>query len=530
MSLDKGAPTPHPLGRIGIFGNPFHGTVQGGTLTLPNSTTRTYPQPNDAWPDQAGATHRVKRPGIAAVSRTTEQLEADVAAGRQWRNEAMLSGGKQQLYGVDLEGWVYFDPDGVRWLVTIDADLANNAFNFSESLAFDLKLTRFGEFGPAATPVNYSLSLTDWGQQGYPALQGFRLEDGSFETVTAAHLLVEAIQPNGSKAALCIHRRRLIGEHATDTTADVAVRHPLGWVEIAISGPGASASIALTVLKDRSETLEIVTQEIHDDRIPATFPPLIEPGVSIASDIGSYAFEFEALRLAACWPHETDSTWRFVGVRYKHSGSNSAVMNSAGVTYSLDWQSEVQNSIAVEIDGEEQYRLDTERTDAESRFARYETVGEFAHINERYSEHAYTLEIDGVGYDTTAGGTDEVFNPSVGTVPMEGVGTSFYETANMTPSVFRMLWRSILWTAIPTPAPYQLAVDLNRHSAQVLSLRIHTLSGTVDEFRYWPRLSPSGESGEEAVRPFSGTERLYASWCPPTGETTDLSDEPICWV
>lgn len=530
MSLDKGSPISDPFGRISIFGNPFHGTVQGGVLSLPNSTTRAYPQPDGTWPDQAGSTHRVKRPGIAAVTRTTEQLAADDAAGRQWRNEAILSGGKQQLYGLDVEGWIYFDPDGVRWLVTFDADLDTDVFDFTEDLNLDINLTRFGEFGPAATPLNYSLTLSEWGQQGYPPLQGFRLEDGSFETVEAAHILLDAIASDGSRAALCIHRRRLVGEHSSDETADVAVRHPLGWVEIAISGPGASASISLTVLKDRDQTLEIVTQDVSDDRVPGTYPALIDPGASISTSTGSYSFEFEALRLAGCWWNDTEEDWSFLAMRYKHSGINSATMNSAGVTYSLDWESEVLNSIALEIDGVEQYVLETVRTDALSQIFRYQTVSDFAYINERTSDRAYTLDLDGVAYNITTDGTEEVFNPSAGPVPREIIGPSFYASTDMTPAVFRLLWRTLLWTAIVSPEPYSLAVDLNRHSSQVFSLRMQTLSGTVDEFRYWPRLSPSGESGDDEERAFSETERLYASWCPATGEVTDLDESPICWV
>lgn len=530
MSLDKGAPGKHPLARVGLFGTPFHGRVRGGSITLPNSATRTYPQPDATWPDQAGTTHRLKRPGIPEVSRSLEQLEADVAAGREWRNEAILAGYRQQLYGQDLDGWIYIDPAGDRWLVRISADLGATTFSFASPLNLDLVFTRFGAFGQPASTHNYSITLSDWGQQGYPPLQGFRGEDGSFETVSSAHLVVDGIYSDGSKIALCVHRRRLAGEHVSDTTADVTVRHPLGWLQIAISGPGSAAGVGFSVLKDRDDAMAIIKQDISDDRVPATFPALISPGVVINTSEGSYSFEFESVRLIGLWPDEASNGWTEIALRYKHSGTNGAEMNTAGNVYTLAWWAEIHNSFALEVGGVEQYVIDSTKTEVQNTTFRYELQSGVGVVYEQVQARTYGLVLDGASYGITTDPGVESFVPAPNIITREVIGPSFYATTNMTGPVFRQLWRNPMWTDIPAPQPYTISIDMVRLCSKVYCLRMHLLSGTVDDFIYFPRVSPSGSVGGKVARAFLPTERLYASWCPATGALADLDTAPVCWV
>ncbi|WP_330114927.1 hypothetical protein SA496_01270 [Pseudomonas sp. JS3066] len=112
--------------KVNLWGWPWHGRIDAAGLHLPNGQTKTHPLPERPW-----NTYRLRVPGTPVVTRTPEQLAADVAAGRQWWSEAILCGRFFQLYGKEMGGWIYCAPDGSRWLIR--RDLA--------------KAIRFGEIG-----------------------------------------------------------------------------------------------------------------------------------------------------------------------------------------------------------------------------------------------------------------------------------------------------------------------------------------------------------------------------------------------
>ena len=101
------------------FGMPWHGTFSPTGLTLPNGTLRTE------WPggtDQ-GDTHYINfgMPAPPAAS------AADIAAGRTWKNDIILTGTNKYYapggLGIGNKSWVYRTPDGTVFRATI-----NNAY------------------------------------------------------------------------------------------------------------------------------------------------------------------------------------------------------------------------------------------------------------------------------------------------------------------------------------------------------------------------------------------------------------------
>mgnify|MGYP000138177501 CR=1 FL=1 len=82
------------FGRQRIQGCPWHGRIQGGVLTLANTTTRT------GFVTGHRGSLRLQVPGVPAVSRTPEELAADTAAGRVWRTDVAISlqDGSSDLY------------------------------------------------------------------------------------------------------------------------------------------------------------------------------------------------------------------------------------------------------------------------------------------------------------------------------------------------------------------------------------------------------------------------------------------------
>lgn len=256
--IDGNAPTNHPLARYGMWGHPFHGKVSGGQLELPNGTSIAYPQPAGETPEQYGSARALIVPGVPEVARTPEQAAADTAAGYAWRNVATLSGGRNQLWGKPLDGWIYIDPAGERWLVRYPAGWDSTEHDLSTPLSLTFRLSRFGVIGGDPEHYDYPVTLTDWQQSGDP-ITWYPVDssDGA-APLTTAKLCLDGLQPDGSAAAIMICKRR--GSLAPSPigrrpNVDCCIRHPLGWLELTISGAGRSATVSLSVLRSRAQTL-----------------------------------------------------------------------------------------------------------------------------------------------------------------------------------------------------------------------------------------------------------------------------------
>lgn len=534
MTLSKGLPGRHPLARIGVIGNPYHGLVQGGSMTLPNATVKAYPQPDASWPDQAGAAHLLRRPGIPAVSRTPAQAADDTARGWQWRNVAMLSGGRQQLYGRDLGGWVYIAPDGSRWLLQFATDLESTSFNFGAPLSLLLNVSRFGDFNADGWASTVTLTLTDWGQQGYPALRDFPT-GGTPTNVTAANLVLDAVTPTGSRAALCVHRRRLTSDVAYDPTVDVAVRHALGWLEVSVSMVGGLPVPVLSVLKTRAQTLVIQEREVVNSPITVSLPPLIDPGVTTEARVGEFTFAYETVRLVAAWVNHATDEWRWVSLRYRHAGQNICSVSGSGLRYTARSEISFINWVALELDGVEQQRIEGSIESTSEETATYfESTGGFGAVELQQQAIASTLVLDGVEYSqTTAAEPPEIVDEeTTATIDVQGNPGGFYvgPDSEFTWRIFQMQWREQLRAILSPPYPYQVAVDVCHQSPQVLGLRMHVLSESIDQFTYWPMITPAGPIGSKTTRPYLAAERLYGAWCPHTGQVVTMRDAPLCWV
>lgn len=228
------------------WGCPWHGKVQGGQLQLPNGTSLAWPQPDGTAsgtiPDQAGYTFRQKLPGVPDVVRTAEELAADEAAGKEWRNTfivggtdtAALAGLLQwpQIHGKRVCGWIYSAPGGGRWLIK-----GSGTFGFSQggTLTIPLTVLRFGDFGAAfaAHFLNITATSAAMGQLT-PSVSS-----------TAIKAKVEDISPAGDKAIVMLY---------------IGNKTPIGFLLLTLSGtPGVDFVASVTTLKTRSQTLGAVT-------------------------------------------------------------------------------------------------------------------------------------------------------------------------------------------------------------------------------------------------------------------------------
>ena len=135
--------------KILMAGQPFHGLWKAGSITLPNATTKTCPAPT------GGACVLIKVPDQATVTRSEEEAAADTAAGLEWRNYGLLSGGRyggsSMLYTDNAATVFYIDSTKKRWLIKIEKDSSTTG-------GFFAKVRRFGHID--GTTQSWSASLS----------------------------------------------------------------------------------------------------------------------------------------------------------------------------------------------------------------------------------------------------------------------------------------------------------------------------------------------------------------------------------
>ncbi|KAI5914631.1 hypothetical protein [Thauera sp. 2A1] len=147
--IDKNSPAPSP-GRVTLFGDPWHGLWTQSTGLIHTASGRAVPTLGQApqpgpmqYESRIGDAFGVQVPGHPLVERSSAAAAADDAAGRSWPNYGILAGARRRLYGkplhinqfAALRSWIYIDPDGGRWLITV-----------GQNGGTEITATRFGVF------------------------------------------------------------------------------------------------------------------------------------------------------------------------------------------------------------------------------------------------------------------------------------------------------------------------------------------------------------------------------------------------
>lgn len=516
---------------IVLFGTPWHGPVQDGTLTLPNESTMTYPQPSDqatrnAGDEEecdyydaavAGTSHLIAIPGLPAVARTTEEAAADAAAGRQWKNRALLSGGRMQLYGHPLTGWIYVDPAGDRWLVTCPDfwPYPHLPVHAGESaLETTVRLTRFGILPlggdlPDPETYDYEVSLAaGWVTLplGTPAL----------------HRTVDAITRTGNKAVIGLH---------------VGAGHPdlHGALEVTISGAGDDATVALSVLRTFAECHASSRSETQTDSggNPRTLETTVEGEFSL---------------LLALWYDEDDA---IVEVRAEGTLSESSThvgeytlagsppeeyTSSATSTTSGQGSGEVTISVAGTVVETFTLARSHETSNTWSQ-ASYNDPGEWAGAewSGEVSLNEWSFADSGTGPPTTEydpGGAAGTFGSSQivdGTPP--GIGSALFY---------------VVYGGGAYPWENSVTVFAFAHSRHCIGLLRHDTT-TSPETSTWtglPAYTPTGAAGEEVelsgppaeyrrrdeYHPSASGLMYYGAYDWLSGDVTLWQEEPVCYV
>lgn len=513
---NKHSPALHPQSRVALLGCPIHGLVKGGQITLANSTTRAYPQPAGSF-DMAGATWSVERPGVPAVTLTPEQAAEATASGWQWRNKAMLSGSQRQLYGKALGGWLYIDSAGDRWLVTNTLESQNT--DFVSPLSGTVTLTRFGDFGKPAESHTYPVTLAGLGQEPSQP-QPLKMYNIVFDLVeiSSAGLDVYALSPDGARAAI------MINTTSTNLPSiygqDLHYRYALGWLELSISGLGASASVSLSVLRTRAQTLqaqETITGSLDDSTFAIVWfatgnASVVQTGRYIMgvhwsgaawSDI---AFEFDSTHSTDAPSPSSDGSTATRTV----SESSSHVLSLTGPAGLVQLVAEAEGHVV---------QTATSPGGVRSIVGGHEGTYDGAAIVNTISWSALANELP-FEWGFVAGG--------VGVPKFLPLGSQAGMQTDLLCAI-QFFLRIDISADDGNVSDY---VDVIRYSAQVFGFRRSKLRG-VDgptTATYSAVLTSTGVAGGKTQIPHMAGSRYYGSLCPHTGQAVWLETQAVCWV
>lgn len=496
------------LFQVKLWGNPWHGPVRDGVLTLPNAATRAKSQPAPhydlisgvltAIPDTWGGAHLVKVPGVPEVVRSVEEQAEDDEAGRQWRNTAVLSGDRLELYGKPLDGWVYIDPDGVRWGVSCSNLEENTVRSFGTPWSGVVTLSRFGEFGGAAESYSYSVS-SGWGINGDAPPSSGRIR-------------LESIKPDGSAAILMVHQRRL-------TSEETQIRWPYAFLELTISGPGASATVACGVVKARADVSQKVLDfDLGPDYLAGYYlgPGHTEPPswrfqlASTPTPPGEGNFAEWGGRECKVFSGPVSLLLRrTLSIWYDATGTR------MDVDFVLDWEGALDMPAPTEDGLDCSGTADWTAAIEVGGVVRCEITGAWSGTASETLDGTSpgsmtwtrTVTTDGIDYvDTASGGADFLSWQSPPLDDVSGYFTGAVSFIENNATVFNG------------------HLDVIRYAPQVIGLAADRPGGRA----YHPPATPTGTASGSAT--VASTARRYGAWDPHTGAAVWMETSPVCWV
>lgn len=489
------------------WGTPWHGPVQGGILTLPNGASMAYPQPVSTSftsgpsgsiinrpQDTYGITHR-HAAGLPPVTSSA----ADIAAGREWRNEAIFSGGRYQVYGKPLDGWVYIDPDGGRWVVKIPAIREQDARSLTSTLNVAVSFLKFGELGttPALWPWAVTLPLPDIGATG------------------SAYLMIDAIKPDGSAAVISVYSQAF--------TERRMGRLPIGFIELSISGPASAPTITASVVRTKAQT------QIID---PRAAPDLswwdgntYQPTNPVGAYAGVYSLEGDIARtsrwILALW-YDAAGELQEVTQRAQATSAYSAPRPAnpeAGYTSSATASGTLEILVGAAV-------VDSIAFDVSVSV----TVADGA------GNYTFAATVDGVALL----GSATVDPLTFATYPFPDIGhvVVFFGTTTVVSgagAVYNLSFGPAVLSDVTASSWFSAAVSPYWYSRQVVGFEISTEDGapspSTRRWRFRAPVTPSGSASGSTIDITTPTgPTFYGSHDPYSGAAVWGQSTPVCYV
>ena len=520
---------PGPAGVVKMFGHPWHGLVEDGTLTLPNAATMPYPAPTAA--GEADVLAFVV-PGTPPVTRSTEQAAADAAAGRQWLDYALISGrSPRRLYGKTLGGnasWLYAAPDGSRWRVTLTDGFATH--DLTSAWNATITCARFGEFGGTAETHDLAATLADW-QQDIPGHAGGDYALDGYGTVITATVSVDDVRRDGARAMLCISLNLPASGWgagiATLTGNDPLIRLPIGFIEVALSGtPGVDGAASLSVRHSRAQTLGTATGSESDD-----YQTWYHNGNDASPSWGTWSTTQDASTDmdARVGSYSASGGWsgRILAAGYDASGAAQTI--TLNTTYSA------AASAPMPPDG----TTSLERTVTLSASGAVTLSGPAGSVSLALAEEASSVET----YDTETGLTSaESYSLIVGpeSYSSSGVsnlpGTPLLHMSDISTVIFglqRPVDGAELFLfdlATFNDPPRRIYGGVARYGATCLELILARYDAVGNVYDMWHHLGAVSMGGADVGLISQATQHPYGSAHPVTGDIARVRDVPVCWV
>ncbi len=525
--LPQDAHQPGPPGRVTVWGRPWHGLVEGGTLTLPNGATMAHPYPGDAGDADVLA---FRPPGTPAVARTPEQAAADAAAGRQWLDYALISGrAPRLLYGQSLGGagtWLYAAPDGSRWLVRLQG--ATSQRNLTVPWSVSVTVERFGEIGAPAESHTLSDTLADW-QQTLPGNPAGLYHVAPHGAVTSAYCTVQDVRPDGSQAVLAVEIDDQPSQQDYRGWPHRLPRVALGFVTLSLSGtPGVDAALAAAVVRSRAQTLGTPAGSITDGRVQYYFDPI--DGSWSTTDTNPGIVDYQVV--AGAYSRSNSVTDRILAMCYTPGESLEAVTLSAadaqtsnvtvptGGTSSFSWTATEAFSASVTLAGPA--GSVTLSMSGGASIAYGVSGGNELVVN---SISDYTIGPDswsesGSLTKTLSNSAADRTLPDGGMASPQPSSSAYHVTPDMLPLASR--------GAAPDIIEYVFGIT--RYSATAYELVLATVRVTDDTYQSYRYLGAVTPTVAVATIIATTAEAPYGSAHPVTGDLARARAAPVCWV
>lgn len=256
----KRLPIP-PLSRPVRFGQPYHGLLVNGSLTL--STGATIEWPGAPY----GDAYRFEVPGTSLTMDPAE-VAIEAALGREWRSVALLTGHMRNYAGIVVgsNAWLYGAPDGTVWRIECDKldvmidptpGIEGAQWPFPETLDFGFSIRRFGLIDPDDGDGNDAPTIarivegqslggvflsdpTNTAGTIRPATQRRNLWYGDSPVLV---LNIEDISSDGSKVLIGVNRS--IEQSALAGSLGRAV--PYSWLRVTVAGTGDEVTVSMGV-------------------------------------------------------------------------------------------------------------------------------------------------------------------------------------------------------------------------------------------------------------------------------------------
>jgi hypothetical protein len=191
----------------GVWGWPWHGLATGGVVA---GKSITQPPNGNAWLIDIG---------LPAISLTSAESSEATANGYDWRNYAMISGGRVYDTALPNNAFIHVDDSSKCWLITLTF-----SYPSSNTVGISASIKRFGLFGHGATSA-----ITKTTTAACEHIELTEALGNPVSTYSAREYKLSDVWTNGAKSLVGVHLST-VGYQAPSDLFSV--------LEITLSGSG----------------------------------------------------------------------------------------------------------------------------------------------------------------------------------------------------------------------------------------------------------------------------------------------------